>query len=285
MASQTWPHNWWRPAAVPIPYSVTRKPAAWDPLQDPPRPSRYPKVLSSSHVISMDARSLYPNGGACEEMPHMHASEPSNQRAYDTLTTSYLSMGESCYWPVRIPRTALPTPCGLLLTIPRGHQATLNHFYICNLCNEVGLFQTWYPTYHSEWQWSSIRHGRDHGIRIILWIQTHHKQPPLSTEQWSSWTHSQNCEGLTPRFPRHIPVTLELPCYSYAYWFGLSLGELTANGQTTQDRCTRNQTQIGLISKSLQRKTRRWKSDRRKRMTGGTEYVLFWHCQMILRPV
>ena len=45
-----------------------------------------------------------------------------------------------------LPRTALPTPGGLLLTISRSHQGTLNHFCICHLCNEVCISRHGIPS-------------------------------------------------------------------------------------------------------------------------------------------
>ena len=101
--------------------------------------------------------------------------------------------------PVREPMTPSPLPTYpwekvatdlfefqgqhyLLLTVPRSHQIIINHLSICHLRNEVSLHQTWYPEYYSERQWSSVRLCRDEDICVIVRIQAHHKQSPLSTE-------------------------------------------------------------------------------------------------------
>ena len=44
--------------------------------------------------ISVVARRLHADGEVCEKVPYMHASEPSSQRASDSITPSHLPMGK-----------------------------------------------------------------------------------------------------------------------------------------------------------------------------------------------
>ena len=66
-------------------------------------------------------------------------------------------------------------------------------------------------------RWRHLRHCTDSST---------YKQTPLSTEQWSSRAHSQNCEGPTPELVRHALALV----WSQSRW--------TANGQKTQDWCS-----------------------------------------------
>ena len=114
-------------------------------------------------------------------------------------------------------------------------------------------------------RWRHLRHCTDSST---------YKQTPLSTEQWSSRAHSQNCEGPTPELVRHALALV----WSQSRW--------TANGQKTQDWCSGDKV---MTHAQLAPPSRfPWEGQRVETETEGmydwhsSQYALSQHCQMTL---
>ena len=113
-------------------------------------------------------------------------------------------------------------------------------------------------------RWRHLRHCTDSST---------YKQTPLSTEQWSSRAHSQNCEGPTPELVRHALALV----WSQSRW--------TANGQKIQDWCSGDKVMSHAQLAPPSRfpwEGQSWNRDRRKCMTGSSQYALSQHRQMTL---